>query len=141
MQFLLKAKAWQLFFLILVLTFGSQFLWFLSLGIHLNKVVPSNIRMPAGLFKFSIYYSLICIFILYAGLIFIYVGGSGDCFLFIKLSLYFVLPCMLYGLYFISRNLVMAEKKQKVVLGNYVVTFFLILFYPIGIWFVQPRVN
>ncbi len=115
--------------------------WFLTLGVQINKVVPFNIRMTAGYFKFGIYYSLIYMFLFFVEVIFTSTGGAGVTFSFILPFHLFATTCMFYGLYFVSKNLVMAEKKQKVVLVDYVGTFLLIWFFPIGVWFVQPRVN
>jgi hypothetical protein len=53
----------------------------------------------------------------------------------------FAMYCILYPLYFISKNLVMAELGKPVTFSGYATAFFLIWFFPIGIWFIQPRIN
>lgn len=49
--------------------------------------------------------------------------------------------CMFYSLYFIAKNLVMAEKNEIIEFYDFSGPFFLIWFFPIGIWFIQPRIN
>jgi hypothetical protein len=49
--------------------------------------------------------------------------------------------CLFYVLYFVSKSLVLAEKAAPVEFPNYIGTLFLIWFFPIGVWFTQPRIN
>ncbi len=46
-----------------------------------------------------------------------------------------------YDLYFVSKSLALAETSRPVSFYDYAGPFFLIWFFPIGIWFTQPRVN
>jgi hypothetical protein len=46
-----------------------------------------------------------------------------------------------YVLAFSAKNLIMAERQSPVALFDYSGPFFLIWFFPVGVWFVQPRVN
>ena len=48
---------------------------------------------------------------------------------------------MFYALIFCAKSLVMAERQQRVSFGDYVLPLFLIWFYPVGVWFIQPRLN
>jgi hypothetical protein len=45
---------------------------------------------------------------------------------------------MFYNLYFVSKNLVVAETGKPASFHDYAGPFFLIWFFPIGIWFIQP---
>jgi hypothetical protein len=49
--------------------------------------------------------------------------------------------CNIYALYFISKLIVMVERKSKVGFQDYFGTFMAAWFYIIGVWFLQPRVN
>jgi hypothetical protein len=49
--------------------------------------------------------------------------------------------CLFYLLYFVSRNLVLAETGKPVSFYEYAGPFFLLWFFPIGVWFIQPKVN
>ena len=46
-----------------------------------------------------------------------------------------------YVLAFSAKNLIMAERQSAVSFFDYSGPFFLMWFFPIGVWFVQPRVN
>jgi hypothetical protein len=54
---------------------------------------------------------------------------------------FFAMFCLFYDLYFVSKNLVMVETGKRVTFYDYAGPFFLIWFFPIGIWFIQPRIN
>jgi|HubBroStandDraft_2_1064218.scaffolds.fasta_scaffold26755_3 hypothetical protein len=49
--------------------------------------------------------------------------------------------CLFYLLYFVSKSLVLAETCKPASFNDYAGPFFLIWFFPIGIWFIQPRIN
>lgn len=53
----------------------------------------------------------------------------------------FAMFCIFYGLYFVSKSLVLAETGKPASFYDYAGPFFLIWFFPIGIWFTQPRIN
>ncbi len=46
-----------------------------------------------------------------------------------------------YSLYFVAKNLAMAEKQEKVAFYDYAGPFFLLWFFFIGVWVIQPRIN
>lgn len=46
-----------------------------------------------------------------------------------------------YALVFTANRLVTLERKQNVTFFDYSGPFFLLWFFPIGVWFIQPRVN
>jgi len=51
------------------------------------------------------------------------------------------LCCVFYGLYFVSKSLVMAETGERASFFNCLGPFLLLWFAIIGVWFIQPRVN
>lgn len=60
----------------------------------------------------------------------------------------FILPlhlgcviCLFYLAYFTAKSLVLLEKGEAVTFYEAAGPFFLIWFYPLGIWVIQPRVN
>ena len=48
---------------------------------------------------------------------------------------------MFYALVFTAKRLVTLERQQEVSFFEYSGPFFLLWFFPIGIWFIQPKVN
>jgi hypothetical protein len=49
--------------------------------------------------------------------------------------------CLFYSVRFVSKSLTLAETCKPASFYEYAGPFFLIWFYPIGVWLVQPRVN
>jgi hypothetical protein len=49
--------------------------------------------------------------------------------------------CIFYLLYFVSKNLLLVETGKQVSFYEYAGPFFLLWFFPIGVWIVQPKVN
>ncbi|MCW8877829.1 MAG: hypothetical protein OQK04_03350 [Kangiellaceae bacterium] len=116
--------------------------WFWGLGTGLNNIVKPEIRPSSKLFKFGIIYSAsyMILFMLFMTR-FVEQEELGSMMGVIFPLHLFAMFCMFYGLHFIAKNLVMAEKNEAVKFGEFSGPFFLIWFFPIGIWFVQPRIN
>jgi hypothetical protein len=53
----------------------------------------------------------------------------------------FAMACMLYSFYFCARALKAAEWQRPVTFGDFAGEFFLVWFFPVGIWMLQPRIN
>jgi hypothetical protein len=49
--------------------------------------------------------------------------------------------CLFYCLRFVAKTLTLAETGKPASFYDYAGPFFLLWFYPVGIWIVQPRVN
>ena len=49
--------------------------------------------------------------------------------------------CIFYCIYFNAKSLKAAELQRPVVFADYLSEIFIIWFFPIGIWAVQPRIN
>ena len=127
----------------IMLIFMALYLsWFWALGTKLNSYIKEEIRPKLNLFKFCIIYPALYMLLF----IMLFVGISQEMkpnnFIFIILPLHLLaMFCMLYSLYFIAKNLIMAEKNELVKFYDFSGPFFLIWFFPIGIWIVQPRLN
>jgi len=48
---------------------------------------------------------------------------------------------LLYNVYFVSKTLVQAETGKPASFYDYAGPFFLLWFFPVGVWFTQPRIN
>jgi hypothetical protein len=117
--------------------------WYWSLGTNLNKKIPEEIRMRSGFFRFGticgVAVSVPCLLVFF---VIVAIGEFGRrVFALLVPSYVFGIFCVFYGFYFIAKNLVMAENKRKVGFHEFVGAFLLMWMYPIGIWFIQPRVN
>ncbi len=171
MRVLLKLKSWQAFILLLgvpliaYLLLGSSLtqgnrtnffligtfefvfslmmlFWFEVLGVQVNLFVSKELRPKTRLFTFGIFFTAIYIIILQAFLIF-YSGSYS-----LNELVTFIAPLhlisaslMFYCIYFISKNLLLAEKDKKVKIEELIGPFLALMFLPIGIWHLQPRIN
>jgi hypothetical protein len=159
-QYFLRAKAWQLFPFVVGLYFVGQLgaiaasthpnrrifaamlmstsvspslLWFWSMGTFFNSMVKAELRMPADFFHFALVYPA-----LYFGLFMAKFTQFEAWLVPLHLAGMF---CMFYALYFVAKNLVLAETEKPTSFFDYSGPFFLLWFFPFGIWVVQPRVN
>lgn len=127
----------------LMVIFMSTFMaWFWSLGTGLNKLVSLEIRPSSKLFRVGIIYAgtymlLFTVFMMSL----LESANPGSLMILIVPFHFFAMICMFYGLYFIAKNLVMAEKNEMAKFDDFAGPFFLLWFFPVGIWFIQPRIN
>jgi hypothetical protein len=112
-------------------------LWLWSLGSFLNSIVPTAIRPGNKFFLFAVLYSALYVPVSMA----IFQSINPKLFVAtVPLSLLAVF-CMFYNLYFVAKNLVIAETGRSASFSNYAGPFFLLWFFLIGVWFIQPRIN
>lgn len=98
--------------------------------------------MGRGLFQAAILIAVIYVFGLSVSIQVIVEDGVGPLGLrIIKFAHILATACMFYGFHFVSSNLVAVEREMGLRGGGFFKTFAAILFFPIGLWFVQPRVN
>lgn len=143
---LFALSTFPIFMLIYVIIF---FGWFWSIGVGLHKFLPENHNLKLKKFKIFFFIPLLYIIILMFAMM------SFDVFTDfpppdnnIELSLIVIIPlhlfsmfCMFYLLYFCSKTLKSIELNREVEFSDYVIDFFLLWFYIIGIWILQPKIN
>lgn len=127
---------------------GVFFLWLWSVGNFLHSILPEEVHMNVRRFRsflvFPVVYiaSFLIIFLFLIGQI----EATGD---FIAASYFaliiplhlFAMFCIFYTFYFIAKALKSVELKREARSGDYLGDFFLIWFYFIGIWILQPKIN
>ncbi len=116
-------------------------LWFLvwlwSLGSFFRSMVDSGLRSNVAFFRFALIYPPLYVF---AFMVFFQNPSALWFAVVIPLHL-LAMFCVLYSLYFVSKGLVLAERGKSASFYNYAGSFFLVWFFPIGVWIVQPKVN
>ncbi len=140
--------AFAIFFpLILLLSTGLLFGWFLSVAIGLNKKLPQELKLNVK--RFKIFFSIPAIYIALFTIVFAFsfAGNTsslnsinGIIGLIVPLHLFSIF-CIFYCLNFVAKTIKTSEVKRTVSFSDYSGDFFLIWFYPIGIWTLQPRIN
>ena len=106
--------------------------WFGSMGLFFRSIVTPELRMGTQFFRFSLVYPLVFV------PIFFFPGIPEAVIGPLQLA---CTVCLFYLLYFVSRNLVLAETGKPASFYEYAGAFFLLWFFPVGVWFVQPKVN
>lgn len=137
----------HIFPILMLLYIGVLFGWLWSVGVFLSKKLPIDAPMPSGLFKGAViiptlYILFICWFI--AKLMW----GNEMSELFIEENLAVILTahftsmaCIFFIFYFNAKALKSVELQRTALLGDYISEFFLFWFFPVGLWFLQPRIN
>ena len=171
-NFFLRARHWQLFFLLALLPMVAEmalavsmpmtprpwkdlgradllfigimifymfcFLaWFWSLGSFLNSIVKPELKLRTTFFRFAAIYPAIYL----PGFLAVFFNLKPGLFAVIFPLHLFAMFCIFYLLRFASKTLALAEAGKPVSFYDYAGPFFLMWFYPIGVWIVQPRVN
>lgn len=137
------------FFPIMMIIFvGTFFGWFWSIAIGLQQKVPGNIKMKIKKFKIFFFIPIIYMLLITAFTA-ITMGGLMEtsenligslAAIIIPLHL-FSMFCIFYSLYFVAKTFKTVELQREVNFSDFAGEFFMIWFYPIGIWIMQPKIN
>ncbi|TAL16390.1 DUF386 domain-containing protein [bacterium] len=128
---------------------GSLNLWLWALGTRFHGWLPKKLRDKTGFFRTCIIYSETYTIFWVAAL---WVAGNlmglpmhhGLGYFFYALLIPFILLSavfMLYANYYVATRLIMAETMKRALFAEWAGPFLMICLYPVGIWFIQPRVN
>jgi hypothetical protein len=121
--------------------------WLYSLGVGLCRKTPPQAALRPAAFRVVLFLSLAChlAVLAYGYFLFAQVSAGGE---FQWKQLLPVVPlCVIssvglcYAFGFTAKALKTAERGQAVTFGEYVPELLGILIFPVGIWFIQPRVN
>ena len=142
----------KFFPIMMILFMGVLFGWFWSVAIGLQIKVPENVRMKVKKFKILFFIPLIYILLmmLLMGITMngIMDNGTEPNGIFVGSVIAMVIPlhlfsmfCIFYCLYFVAKTFKTVELQREVKFSDFAGEFFMIWFYPIGIWIVQPKIN
>lgn len=125
--------------------------WMWSIGVGLQRKLLEELKMNVRFFKLAIFIPFIYLILIFGSLGFGLglgvdvleqnVNLVGTALVFIIPMHLFTVFCAFYQLYFVSKTIKTAELQRSVVFGDYIGEFFLIWFFPVGIWFIQPKIN
>jgi hypothetical protein len=144
--------------LIIIIGAGSLFAWQWSVGFGLREKLPAGVRMRHGLFRIFmivpiLYFVVALSFMIYGFGHFtdvvrdpdMHTQGPGPGF-FISLAFFiplhlFSIFCLFYNMVFVAKTIKTVELQREATFGEYALEFVLTWFLPVGIWFLQPRIN
>ena len=145
----------SVFPVLMIIFVGTFFGWFWSIAIGLQNKIPANIKMKTGLFKIFFFIPITYMLLFSIGIATAMTGLSGmssrgeepniglvlgSMAIIIPLHL-FSMFCIFYCLYFVSKTFKTVELQRETTFSDFAGEFFLIWFYPIGIWIIQPKIN
>lgn len=109
------------------------YIWIWSIGTKLHIQSKPDNKLKLYLFKVSILFPLVY------GIYGIYrMISIGD----VIMTMHFAaMLSTLYAMIFAAKTLKSAELKENAPVSEYLGDFFLIWFFPIGIWILQPRIH
>lgn len=130
-----------------LLSVATYFGWFWSIASGLQAQIPQAVRLSLKRFKALLIFPAVYItgFFLFMSFAASSIRSNPDVILYalpIILPLHFLaIASIFYCLYFVSKTIKLAELKRNVTFGEFIGEFFMIWFYPVGIWFLQPKLN
>lgn len=120
-----------------MLTFGVFFLWLWMMGSFLNLLVKPPLRLSLGFFRFALIFPLVY------GLAFpfvVWVPRAFSDFLVFPIHI-FAMICLIYSVRFVAKSLALQEECRFLTFREYYRAFFLLWLFPIGVWWIQPKIN
>lgn len=158
MNFVLRLKHWQAFTIIILCLFighfeiegnrtlttillsigmTAYFSWIFLMGHGLYQLLPTKIELNYNLFLINSFIWLTAYVI-----VMIISDGQGMTFNGVAaIPAFYVFYAFLHFLMFPARALRSIESNRKAGIGECIGDMLLIIFLPIGIWFLQPRIN
>ena len=116
--------------------------WFWSIGIGTNRRVEEDLRPGSVLFNIAIVYPVLFLLVVTWQYSVTPEGEpSGGEMAAVGISSLLFLAAVGYTIRFVAKNLWLAEQGRDVKFRHYGGTLFLLMFYPVALWFVQPRVR
>lgn len=124
--------------------------WMWSIGIGLSKKLPFELKPNTTWFKITMIFPFVYL-ILFSFFMYSMIGSLSQMneninpdFTYIG----FIFPlhlmamvCSFYNLYFVAKVIKTSEKQKGVGFGDYIGEFFLIWFFFVGVWILQPKIN
>lgn len=136
---------------ILILSWFVQFAWSWTVVTKLSKLVPKHVRLPIGRIKFFFILPVIYFCCLPFYIVFVIHTVTQEkeenlltaalLGLIVFIFHFFSIFCVLHTFFFVAKTVKSAELQRNPRFSNFVGDFFLIWIFPVGIWFIQPRIN
>jgi len=134
--------------IMLIFFLGGLFGWFWAIAIHLQEKLPDHLKLKVNRFMTFLLIPIIYFVIFFVFLDSIMSGAIENgtvpnpaIFGLIVPFHLFAMFCIFYCLYFVSEIFKTVELQRKVTFSDFSREFFMIWFFPFGIWIIQPRIN
>jgi len=144
------AASWVLMFIMLLfpvcLYVCFYLIWFYTLAVNAHKKLPETVKMNLTRFKI-IFFIPVGFFVFMGFWLFGFTGFLDIDLLEAGVSILegvfplISISCFVYCLYFNAKSFRAAELQRPVTFSDFAGEFFLIGLFPLGVWFIQPRIN
>ena len=142
----------KLFPLVIILFMFAQFGWYYFVTIELQKLLPKDVKLKITRFKIFFFFPVIYLTTFLMVFIFLVetmittatapdISFFFGIFAFIVPLHFFAIFCIFHTMYFTAKTIKSVEEKKEINLEGCAIEFLLLWFFPIGIWFLQPRIN
>ena len=134
--------------IMMILFLGGFFGWLWAVAINLQKKLTADLKLNVNRFK-----TFLLIPIIYFVIFFVFldlamsgaienVPGSNPAIFALIIPFHlFAMFCIFYCLYFVSKVFKTVELQRKVAFSDFAGEFFMIWFFIVGIWIIQPKIN
>ena len=118
-----------------------------SVVYHLNRLLPSDIRIDLKLFNLSMIFNIVVVICMLVSFwqVMNFDGtpaiGNFTWVIFMMLAVLLSVVTSLYVLFIMSKALVSVEQHRKITASDHALEFILFWFWIVGIWVLQPRIN
>lgn len=142
----------NVFPVIMILFIGGFLGWFWSIGVGLQIKVPQDVKMKVKRFKVFLIIPLAYMLFISISMGSIFNGAidvgqepnpgiiGSMVGIIVPLHL-FSMFCIFYCLYFVAKTFKTVELQREATFSDFAGEFFMLWFFPVGIWVVQPKVN
>lgn len=132
---------------LLIIPFLTFYFWLYSVGYLLNKKIRDHLNTKTGYFALSVWTSAFSLFFLSIFNFFIWDDPEGLMiennltYIVFGMVVFIAIATLLLAVSYVAKTLVRAERNAQVKSSDFYGEFVMILFFPIGIWILQPRIN
>lgn len=158
MDFILRLKHWQVFIILLIGTLTSNFtwenqetfnlvlnslgliiyfFWYFAVGLELTEHVPPRVELSRTLFIVNAFVLIISMLIIGA----VFNGHFSSNGLLEFLWIAYLMYAMFQFMFYPSKALRTVEQGKEATFGQYIKYVLLTIFWPFGIWWIQPKLN
>lgn len=142
--------------LVMIFYVGTYYGWFWTIGTRMQPLVPHDVKLKVTRFKVLLLVPIIYLSVAMMLLVFIFntfnpagiePGNVPDLRLLPLLMIivipvhFFAMFCIFHSMYFVAKTIKTVELQREVSFGDFAGEFFLLWFYFIGIWILQPKIN
>lgn len=130
-----------------------HFFWLWTIGTKLQEYYPSEVKEPK-IKRFKLFFLFPFIYLLFMPLLVLGITSSfgfedkltNPSLLILSIIIlvachFFCMFCIIHTLYFCAKKLKTILSKKEAHFSDYIGEFFMVWFFPIGVWIIQPQIN